>query len=194
MRTSRTSRPSVSRFWFALLGAVLGSCGAADGPVLANLGFEVRCDGTTAADGGTASSASACEWHLVEGTLRYGGTWNAADVGLDLTGSARVSVEQRTRFQPPSKRDYVLNATVLREEASLRFELHWYRALPASVTDYWGAAPALLRIDRLTVDAAGLSRYRGLVALPSEAGGLVLRIVREGDGRAWVDELLLRSL
>lgn len=171
---------------------VLCACGA-DSALLGNLGFEVRCDGAPLTDGG-ARTSSPCEWQLVEGTFAYGGTWNSADLGLDLSGDGRVVVQQRTRFETPEQRDYALGATVLRESADVYFELAWYRALPALVTDYWGASPALLRVDRLTVEAAGLTRYRGLTTVPSEAGGLVLRIVRERPGRVWVDELALRSL
>ena len=183
------SRNSV---WLRVLRAVLlplclaaVACGAGSGAVLGNLGFSVACD------------SGACEWQVLEGAPRFGGTWHPADRGVDLSADGRASLEQRTAFEPPSERDYVFSATVLREPGvTVRFELHWYRA-KSSVTDFWSTLPAPepLRVDPLPVTDEGLLRFRALSSVPDEAGGLALRIVREGGpGRCWVDELAYRSL
>jgi hypothetical protein len=163
--------------------AVTG-CGASTQVPTTNLGFEIACD------------ADPCGWEAVEGTYRWAGTWHTADPGLDFSATTHAIVEQRTTFQMPNERDYVLEATALREgEAVLVLELHWYRAIgDRPPPGYWDQQPALVRIDRYKVEATGLHRFRTLTSVPSEVGGLALRVVKDGPGRAWLDELSYRPL
>jgi hypothetical protein len=179
------------------LSTIALACGAAS-PSIGNPGFEVICDGREFVfrDGGPPA-AFACEWKILEGDVRYGGTWHVGDPGLDLSAPGRATVSQRIGpFESPNEREYVLSASVLRREGvSLTFELHWYRAISGSPTNYWAANPELIRIDRFAVTDEGLSRARKLVSVPADAAAVDLRVAREGIAApCWVDEVYLEPL
>jgi hypothetical protein len=164
-------------FSIGVLGLLLGACASGAAPGTTNLGFEIAC------------AADPCGWSAVEGTYRYGGTWHPADPGLDMSGEGRVVVEQRATFEAPRTRDYVLEATTLRDPGvNLAFELAWYRAV-ASTTDYWSQNPELLRTDHIDITEEGLARWQRTSSVAAEAGGLILRIIKGGSGRCWVDEI-----
>lgn len=158
----------------SLLCALAASCSASNSPGFVNLHFDdVTCD------------LGACEWIPVEGAAAFHGTWNAGDIGADLSGAGRIVIEQRSSsFRTPIVRDYALTATVLRDPGvTLVFELHWYRSGD-------GGAPVLLKTITYPVQAEGLTRFRTPSSIPADATGVTLRVVRDGgDGRCWVDEL-----
>src|SRR5262245_35068043 len=132
--------------WVGMAMLAMGGC-AQNGPSIANPSFEIVC------------GAGSCNWDVVEGTVEFHGTWHPGDVGLDMSGEGTAVVEQRDAFAPPSNRDYLLEATVLRDAtASVTFELAWYGYL-GNVTDYWERSPRLQRVDQYAVGTVGLTRF-----------------------------------
>lgn len=165
-----------------ILGSLLMACGTSRSPAISNSGFNITCD------------ADPCPWEKVEGNPLFGGTWHPGDPGVDLSGDDPMAIQQKTTFESPEVLDYVLEATILRDpEVTLTFEFHWYRG-NTGTGGFWENNPVLLRNDRLNIPEEGLRRIEKLTSVPSEAEGLILRIVKSGSGRCWVDELSYKAL
>jgi hypothetical protein len=168
------------RFLLALLTAAL-ACGTDD--LVGNEGFTIAC------------GEEACDWTVVEGQPTFGPSWHDGDPGLDLSAPGRAVVEQRAApFDLPS-RELILEAAVARDPgARVRFEIDWYVAGAAAGATYWDRAPVLVATRGVDVEREGVHAIEALVSTPSlEVTGLVLRIIKEGDGRAIVDEIALRE-
>jgi hypothetical protein len=85
-----------------------------------------------------------------------------------------------------------MTAAIAREGASLRFELDWYVAGAGDGPTYWDREPLLVDTRGFEVDDRGVFELEELVSTPSlEVSGLALRIVKDGEGMAIVDEVTL---
>jgi hypothetical protein len=165
---------------------LFGLCATCGGPpdLVANEGFSIDC------------GRGACDWVIVEGTGVFGPSWHDGDAGLDLSVPGRVVVEQRSAPFTLSSRELILTAAVAAPDggARFRFEIDWYVAGAGAGVMYWERGPVLLATRGFDVTPRGAQAIKMLVAVPSlEVSGLVLRIIKDGDGRAVVDEVSLRE-
>jgi hypothetical protein len=145
-----------------------------------NESYEVDCRGLP------------CDWVTKEGNVRYGATWHDGDVGVDLSGDGRAVVEQRVVLFPLHTRQLDLTASILRDpEVTLRFEFDFYAPGSTTGDTFWDRDPVFLVTRSVDVFEHGTAVVHREVLIPSEAAGLVVRIVKEGSGRAMVDELTL---
>ena len=156
----------------------LAGCGFGD--LLGNEGFEIDCDG------------SPCDWKLLEGEADLTASWHDGDAGADLSGAGRVVIEQRSApFEIPA-RELMLGAAIARQGATLRFELDWYVAGSGAGATYWDREPLLVDTRGFEVEDSGIFALEELLSTPSlEVSGLALRIIKEGDGIAMIDEVKL---
>ena len=160
-------------FFFALAG-----CGYDD--LLGNEGFEIDCDGKP------------CDWKLLEGEADLTASWHAGDPGADLSGVGRAVIEQRSAPFTIPVRELFLGAAIARQGASIRFELDWYIAGEGEGPSYWDREPLLVDTRGFEVEESGVFALAELVSTPSlEVSGLALRIVKDGEGMAVIDELVL---
>jgi hypothetical protein len=164
----------------AMLVVVLCGCGA---DLVADEGFSIRC------------GDAACDWVTVEGTADFAPSWHDGDPGLDLSRPGRVVVEQRSGPIAIASRELVLRAAVARDpQATLELELDWYVAGAGSGATYWDRQPVLVGRRGIAVGASGVFAIDEQVSTPTpEVSGLVLRIVKDGEGRAIIDEISLRE-
>ncbi len=161
----------------SLLAAAAG-CGMDD--VLGNEGFEIDCDGKP------------CDWKLLEGDADLSASWHDGDAGADLSGAGRTVIEQRSAPFTIPVRELLLTAAIAREGASLRVELDWYVAGAGEGPSYWDREPLLVDSRGFDVSESGVFALEELVSTPSlEVSGLALRIVKDGDGMAIIDEINL---
>jgi hypothetical protein len=163
--------------WCLILLASAG-CG---GDLLANEGFEILC------------GDQPCDWKLVEGDAELTGSWHDGDPGVDLSGDGRAVVEQRSAPFALDTRELTLSAALARDGgATLRFELAWYVAGEGEGATYWEREPVLIDTRVTRVEADGVFALAERVSTPSlEVSGLALRVIKEGDGVAVVDEVAL---
>jgi hypothetical protein len=145
---------------------VLAGCGTG----VTNGGFEIDCGGHP------------CDWTVVSGDGQIGDGWHAGDPAVRL-GPGEVVVEQRNDPVQISVRELVLTAAVACDvDASVRFELAWYRG------------GVLLDTRPVELDQHGVFAVKKLVSTPSLAvDALVFRIVKDGPGEAIVDEVGLEE-
>jgi hypothetical protein len=161
-----------------LLLCAMSGCGYSD--VLGNEGFEIDCDGQP------------CDWKLLEGDADLTASWHDGDAGADLSGTGRAVIEQRSAPFTIPARELVLSAAIARQGASIRFELDWYIAGAGDGPTYWDREPLLVDTRGFEVDDSGVFALEELVSTPSlEVSGLALRIVKDGEGMAMVDEIAL---
>jgi hypothetical protein len=160
-----------------LLGAA--GCGTST-DLLSNENFAIDCAGQP------------CDWVVRAGSAGQG-SWHDGDVGLDLSGEGEVIVEQRSAGFTLARRELDFEAAIVRDPSvSLSFELAWYAPGTGVGATFWERDPELLDTRAVPVVASGTFRLETQVATPSlEAEGLVLRVIKEGSGRAIVDELVL---
>ena len=89
-------------------------------------------------------------------------------------------------------RELVLRAALARDEAALRFEIDWYVDGAGEGPTYWDREPLLVDTRGFDVNERGVFELEELISTPSlEVSGLALRVVKEGDGTAIVDEVSL---
>jgi len=176
-RAMRPQQPLSRLFAASLVAALAWGCG---GDLLGNEGFEIDCDGQP------------CDWKVIEGEPAVV-SWHEGDSGFDLSGSGRAAVEQLTAPFQLDGRELVLRAAMVRRgEAALRFELDWYVAGSGEGPTYWDREPILVASRGFAIDEDGVFALEELVSTPSlEVSGLALRLVKEGEGTAIVDEVSL---
>jgi hypothetical protein len=162
-----------------LLGA--GGCGGS-ADILSNEDFAIDCGGQP------------CDWVVRAGTAGQG-SWHDGDVGLDLSGDGEVIVEQRSAGFTLPGRELDFAAGVVRDpQVTLTFELAWYAPGIGAGATFWERGPELLDTRTVPVARSGVFRLETQVATPSlEASGLVIRVIKEGSGRAIVDKLVLAA-
>jgi hypothetical protein len=155
---------------------------------LVNRGFDIECSGTP------------CDWTIVEGEVALGPSWHPSDTGAVLSGERRAVISQRLAPFRLSGREVSIGAAVVVDPGvTVRFELEWYRNSDgASATfqsddiTYWQRGPVSLGVRSVATDDSKARRLSKLLSTPTlEATGLELRIVKEGSGRAIIDELSL---
>jgi hypothetical protein len=163
---------------FLIAALTTAGCG---GDLLGNEGFEIDCDGDP------------CDWKVVEGEPAREASWHEGDAGFDLSGSGRVVIEQRTAPFLLDARELLLGAAMVRRGgAALRVELDWYVAGAGDGPTYWDREPILVDSRGFAVDRRGVFLLEELISSPSlEVSGLALRLVKEGQGTAMVDEVSL---
>lgn len=161
-----------------LFFCTLAGCGYDD--LLGNEGFEIDCDGNP------------CDWKLVEGEADLAASWHPGDPGADLSGAGRAVIEQRSAPFTIPMRELLLTAAIAREEASIRVEIDWYIAGQGEGPSYWDREPLLVDTRSFEVEDSGVFALETLVSTPSlEVSGLVLRVVKDGEGMAVIDEITL---
>ena len=168
---------AITTAWLVSLVSLAG-CGFGD--LLGNEGFEIDCDGNP------------CDWKLLEGEADLTASWHDGDAGADLSGAGRVVIEQRSApFEIPA-RELMLGAAIARQGATLRFELDWYVAGSGEGPTYWDREPLLIDTRGFEVEESGVFALEELLSTPSlEVSGLALRIVKDGEGIAMIDEVKL---
>lgn len=169
-------------------GAVaLSQCARAQ---LTNRGFEIDCGGTP------------CDWTVVEGDVSQSPSWHPSDTGAVLSGSRRAIISQRLAPFRLYGREVDLEAAVVVDPGvTVRFEIEWYRNADGSSVmtysddiTYWQRGPVSLGVRAVSTDDIKVRRLKKLVSSPTlTATGLELRIIKEGAGRAIVDEVSLRE-
>ena len=162
----------------AAAGAGAAGCGT---DLLGNEGFEIDCSG------------SPCDWTLVEGDAQLAASWHDGDPGADLSGAGRAVIEQRSAPFQLDTRELELTAAVARSPAAgIRFEIDWYVAGQGDGPTYWDREPLLVDTRGFDVDQHGVFGLDTLVSTPSlEVSGMALRVIKDGDGTAIVDEVNL---
>ncbi|MBI3074279.1 MAG: hypothetical protein HYY84_19390 [Deltaproteobacteria bacterium] len=180
------------RLWEALF-VVATSVGAIScaRTALVNRGFDIEC------------GATPCEWTVVEGEVSIGPSWHPNDTGAVLSGSRRAVISQRLAPFKLSGREVQIQAAVVVDPGvTVRFEIEWYSNSDGSSAiwqsddiTYWQRGPVSLGVRAVSTDESKAHRLNKLVSSPTvTATGLELRIVKEGAGRAIVDEISLREL
>jgi hypothetical protein len=165
---------------------LLAMCAASIGCVVdagndsSTASYEVDCRGVP------------CDWVIKEGTPRFGATWHKGDIGVDLSGDGRAVVEQRVVLFPLHTRQLDMLAAVLRDAgAQLHLELDFYAPGSASGATFWDRSPVFLVTRNVDVFELGVFTMHRQVLIPSEAAAVVVRIVKDGSGRAMIDEFTL---
>lgn len=140
-------------------------------------GLEIDCHGR------------ACGWLVVEGTASFGPTWHEGDLGMDLSGSDRVVLEQKDVLIS-RHRELELRAALFRDSTvTLRFELDWYVAGLERGATFWDRKPVYLSSTVLPIfEEGGMPIHRDFI-VPSEATGVIVRLIKDGSGRAMIDDL-----
>ena len=163
-----------------VLGAALLGCVTEAEKSNPNEAMEIDCRGVP------------CDWVTLEGAPRYGATWHDGDIGVDLSGNGRVVVEQRVVLLPLRTRQLELEAAIVRDAGvTLQIELDFYAPGGAPGPTFWERSPVLLLGRSVDVYELGVARIHREVLIPSEAAGVVVRLVKTGNGRAMVDEFSL---
>jgi hypothetical protein len=133
-----------------------------------------------------------CDWVTVQGNPRYGATWHDGDVGVDMSGNERDVVEQRVVMFPLHTRQLEMIASTVRDaEVSLHVQFDFYAPGQAQGETFWDRQPVFLVTRDVDVFELGVAKIHREVLIPSEAAAVVVRLVKEGDGRAMVDEFTL---
>jgi hypothetical protein len=134
-----------------------------------------------------------CDWAPREGTPRFGPTWHDGDLGVDLSDSGRQVIELRdVFFLNHDTRQLALRAVALRDpSASLSFELDFYAPGPGASGTFWDKMPIFLVTRSVDVLQQGVFSFHRQVLLPSESAAVVLRVVKDGEGRVMLDEVTL---
>ena len=157
---------------------------------LVNQGFDIECSGTP------------CEWTVVEGDVATGPSWHPSDTGVVLSGTRRAVISQRLApFRLYGREIEIGAAVVVDPGVTVRFEIEWYKNSDGSSAiwqsddiTYWQRGPVSLGVRSVSADDNKVRRLEKLVSSPTlSATGLELRIVKEGSGRAIIDEISLRE-
>ncbi len=155
-----------------LAACAFGACAAPTDP-FASEQLELDCRGAP------------CPWTVVAGTPRLGATWEAGDVGVDLSGTGPCEVEQQVVMLQQTSRTLDLRAGVVRDSgAELRFELQWFAPGPGFGSTFWDRQPIDRGTTTFEVWESGSAAVRRTVVVPSEATAFVFRIVKGSSGQA----------
>jgi hypothetical protein len=131
-----------------------------------------------------------CPWTVEEGTPVFGPTWHDGDVGLDLSNPGPISVSLKVVLIGKNSRQFDLSASVFRDpEATLHVDFDWYGVGQGTGPTFWDRSPPLLAQERVDATESGAYVFHRHVTVPSEAAAFVLHVVKEGGGRAYVDQL-----
>ncbi|MGZ3449790.1 MAG: hypothetical protein ACXVEF_09340 [Polyangiales bacterium] len=134
-------------------------------------------------------SGLVCDWQTVEGDVRYGTTWHEGDRGVNMSGGGRAVTEQRVVLIPPFRRQLRMTAAMLRDaEVSLTFEFAFFAPGSAPGATFWDRSPVPLATRTVEVPNVGVFNFQRDVLVPSEGAAVIVRIIKEGSGRALVDE------
>jgi hypothetical protein len=180
-------RPGV-RFALAFVALLLaGGCiGSCDGttPATTTGNNEIDCTGLV------------CDWIVVQGTPIFGPTWHSGDLGIDLSNEGPQVIELRdVLFAANQNRQLALQAAIVRDPtATMAFELDFYASGSDAGATFWDRSPVFLVTRHIDVVPQSVFWFERDVLVPSEGAAVVLRIIKDGTGRAMVDELTLGPL
>ena len=131
-----------------------------------------------------------CPWVTEAGNPVLGETWHSGDVGVDLSAPGKNAVEMRVVLIAQNSRQLEVDAAVFRDEsAKLHLDFDWYAAGQGQGATFWDRSPTLLMISTVPADSVGAYVLHRHINVPSESAAFVVHLVKEGDGRAFVDEL-----
>ena len=131
-----------------------------------------------------------CPWTVEEGTPIFGATWHDGDVGLDLSNPGPISVAMKVVLIGKNSRQFDLSASVFRDpSATLHVDFDWYAAGQGAGDTFWDRSPPFLAHDEVDATESGAYVFHRHVTVPSEAAAFVLHVVKEDEGRAYVDQL-----
>jgi hypothetical protein len=138
-------------------------------------------------------SGLVCDWTVVEGTPTFGPTWHQGDLGIDLSADGGQIIELRDVFFAAStNRQLELDAAIARAPtATMAFEFDFYAPGQDGGEPFWDRSPVFLETRHIDVVPQGVFWFQRDVLVPSEGAAVVLRIKKDGTGRAMVDELTL---
>jgi hypothetical protein len=134
-----------------------------------------------------------CDWNVKEGTPSFGATWHDGDLGVNLSADGRIVLELKdVLFATHSDRQLVLRAAMVRDpSATIAYDLDFFAPGSASGATFWDRAPVFLVTRHVDVIEQGVFRFHRPVLVPSEGAAVVLRVTKDGTGRAMFDELTL---
>ncbi len=131
-----------------------------------------------------------CPWVTDEGTPVFGSTWHQGDVGVDLSAPGPISVSMKIVMIGLNSRQYDLSAAIFKDPGvGLHFDFDWYGAGSGKGDTFWDRSPPLLTSGSIPATETEAYVFHRHVAVPPEAAAFVLHIVKEGEGRAFVDQL-----
>ena len=84
-----------------------------------------------------------------------------------------------------------LHVLVRDPEVKLSFELDFYGVGQGQGQTFWDRGPVFLATRHLDVVEQGVVQWHRPVLVPSEGAAVVLRVVKDGVGRAMLDEITL---
>ena len=126
------------------------------------------------------------------GHMNVGATWHDGDRGLDLSGTGTTVVEQRAVLLLLTTRQLELAASMFRDpNVSIHIEFDWYAVGQGAGPTFWDRGPHLISQASYDIYETNAFIMHREVLVPSEAAALVLRVRKEGDGRAMIDEITL---
>jgi hypothetical protein len=142
---------------------------------------EIDCTGLT------------CDWTTKQGNPAYGPTWHDGDLGVDLSGDDRIVIELKdVLFATQHDRQLVLRAVLVRDPTvQLSFEVDFYAVGQGQGATFWDRSPTFLVTRHYDVVEQGVLQWHRPVLVPSEGAAVVLRVVKDGAGRAMLDEITL---
>jgi hypothetical protein len=164
--------------WVALGVALSGLSGCYENDDVSYTDLEINCLDVQ------------CPWEVEAGSPHLGETWHTGDIGVDLSGSGESAMQMKVVLIAQNSRQLALNAAVFRDPSvSLRFDFDWYVAGHAEGATFWDRSPTFLKTETIQADSSGAYVLHRHINVPSESAAFVLHLVKEGDGRAFVDEL-----
>ncbi|HEY8076006.1 MAG TPA: hypothetical protein VIF62_17890 [Labilithrix sp.] len=134
-----------------------------------------------------------CDWTVKEGQPQFGPTWHDGDLGVDLSESDRVVLELKdVLFESQHDRQLQLRSVLVRDpEVQLSFDLDFYGVGQMPGATFWDRNPTFLVTRHYDVVEQGVTTWHRPVLIPSEGAALVLRVTKNGAGRAMIDEVTL---
>ncbi len=155
------------------------------------------CVSTTSAGGNDLHevdcSGITCDWTIKEGHPVFGPTWHEGDLGVDLSTDGRSVIELRdVLFVTQHDRQLTLRAVIVRDpSAKLAFDVEFYAIGQGQGRTFWDRGPTLLATRHIDIVEQGVLQFHRPVLVPSEGAALVLRITKDGTGRAMLDDITL---
>jgi hypothetical protein len=133
----------------------------------------------------------ACPWQTDQGTAKFGATWHDGDLGVDLSAPGGTNaVSMKVVMIARNSRQFEIDAAIFRDpSAQLHVDFDFYAPGSGAGDTFWDRGPVLLSTETVPAESVGSYVLHRHVNVPSESAAFVIHLVREGDGRAFVDEL-----
>ena len=136
-------------------------------------------------------SGIVCDWTTVQGQPVFGATWHDGDLGIDLSAPGKAVLELRdVFFETQHDRQLELRALLVRDpSATMAFELDFYAPGQGQGDTFWDRQPVFLLTRHVDVVEQGVAQFHRPILIPSEGTAVVLRVIKDGTGRAMIDEI-----